>query len=200
VDRVQERAERVAFDLQVVPGLKIDPELSRRTEVPSEPKSGIGGDATLSVDDLIDSPRRHVDIDGDTVLRDPQRSNEVLEENFARMNRRDLGHVFYSSLLVRTLVVVDDLDTCGPHRGPREAHSPLIVDADAVLANPITFQRFKSIAGRNPHIVEDDGCIENRQLSERHADDSGIQRSNHLPTPQPLGVLIPERLDHRTNV
>jgi hypothetical protein len=38
-------------------------------------------------------------------------------------------------------VVIDDFNFGGPLPGPHKAHPELIVDADAVLAAPITKQR-----------------------------------------------------------
>jgi hypothetical protein len=200
LDRIEDRTERVPLDLEVVSSLQVDPELRRRTEVPTKSKGRVGRDATLSMDDLVDPPRRNVYVDGDTVLRDAERTDEVLEEHLAWMNRVELVHVISSSHLVTISVVIDDLDIRRPRRRPRETDPPLVVDADAVLTHPITLQRLETIAWRNSYIVEDDGCIENHQLPECDANDPRVKRSNRMPMPQALGIPASERLDHRTNI
>jgi hypothetical protein len=43
-------------------------------------------------------------------------------------------------------VVVDDFDVPRTLRRPDKAHTPLVVDADAVLAKAVTFERFQPIA------------------------------------------------------
>jgi len=48
----------------------------------------------------------------------------------------------------RTSVIIDDLDILRPDFRPAEAHSPLIVDADAVLSLTISYQRLQPIARR----------------------------------------------------
>jgi hypothetical protein len=47
---------------------------------------------------------------------------------------------------------------------PNEANPPLVVDADRMLAAPILAQRFQSVAGRDPKIVERPSVIDEAQL------------------------------------
>jgi hypothetical protein len=51
-------------------------------------------------------------------------------------------------------VVVDDLDLFRTFAGPHEAHPPLIVEADAVLALAVSLQGFELNAERRAQIVQ----------------------------------------------
>src|ERR1022692_1093974 len=55
-DAVEGGAEPVFLELEVVAGLEVHPESFRGAEVAGEPQRGVGGDAPLAVDDLIDPP------------------------------------------------------------------------------------------------------------------------------------------------
>ena len=52
------------------------------------------------------------------------------------------------------LVIVHDLDIFSARVRPTEAHAELIIYTDAMLSDAIAFQRFQSIAGRHPQIVQ----------------------------------------------
>jgi hypothetical protein len=45
------------------------------------------------------------------------------------------------AIVITSLVVVHDLDVFGADRRPGETDPELVVDADAVLAGPISFER-----------------------------------------------------------
>lgn len=71
------QAQSVAFDLQVIARLHVQPELRRGAEVPAESQRRVGRDPTLAVHDLIDTARRHGQIVGQPVLRERQRLKEL---------------------------------------------------------------------------------------------------------------------------
>jgi len=50
-------------------------------------------------------------------------------------------------------MIVHDLDVFSPCVRPTEAEAELIVNADAMLARTVPFQRFQPIPRRNPQIV-----------------------------------------------
>lgn len=54
--------------------------------------------------------------------------------------------------ILTPLVIVYDFHVMGVVLAPNKADTPLIVDADAVLPDPIAFQNFQSVAGRRPQI------------------------------------------------
>ncbi|KRC17442.1 hypothetical protein ASE31_29915 [Acidovorax sp. Root217] len=68
-------------------------------------------------------------------------------------------------------MVIDDLDVLWSFWGPHEADSPLIVDADAVLALAVANQSFKSVARRNPQVEQLSGGVEHAQLAQCRAFD-----------------------------
>lgn len=49
-------------------------------------------------------------------------------------------------------MIIDDFDFHGATLGPSKANAPLIVDANAVLALSIAFQRFESMRRRNEEV------------------------------------------------
>ncbi len=51
-------------------------------------------------------------------------------------------------------VVIDDFDFVGAVCFPAEADTPLVIDADGVLAFPVALERFEAIAGRDGEVVE----------------------------------------------
>ena len=61
-------------------------------------------------------------------------------------------------------MVVDKLHLVGIAVSPDKAQSPLVVDADAVLALPVAYQRLQSIAGRYPKIVQVPRVVEDHEL------------------------------------
>jgi len=93
-------------------------------------------------------------------------------------------------------VVVDEFDIFGTSFGPRETDSPLIVDPDAVLPDPITSQRLQPVARRHAERVEEASRMDLGQLPDRGLLDARIDRGNLLATPQPLRRLVSERPDH----
>jgi len=52
------------------------------------------------------------------------------------------------------LVIIDDFDSGRPFLFPPAANSVLIVDPDAVLAVPVSAQRFEAIAAEYPQIAQ----------------------------------------------
>jgi len=52
--------------------------------------------------------------------------------------------------------------------GPLKANAVLVVDTDAVLSQPVTFQRFETIGRRCAQIVEILGIVQHAQLAACH--------------------------------
>ena len=50
---------------------------------------------------------------------------------------------------------------------PAEADAPLVIDADAVLAVPVTLQRFESITRRGAQIVQPPRLVQQQQFPPR---------------------------------
>jgi hypothetical protein len=76
-----------------------------------------------------------------------------------------------------------------------EAQAPLRIDPDAVLALPITFERFQLIVRWNPQIIQAHGPVQHLQLALGHRPD--IDKLQRWPTfEQRLGACMFERTDH----
>ena len=155
----------VALGLEFEPNLEVEPEALGGAEVPREPKSCVSGDAALAEDDLVDTTGRNTNVLGQAVLAESVGLQELGQEDFARMDGCELCHG------VHLRVVVDDLDVEGIGGAPDEADAPLIVDADRVLAFPISFQRVKAIARRNFQIGQSSGQVHVFKFSDRPSGD-----------------------------
>jgi len=62
-------------------------------------------------------------------------------------------------------VIVDDLYVLRTSVRPPEAHSPLLVDPNAVGAGSVALELLKPVSRRYPQIVEGLGGVEDEQLS-----------------------------------
>ena len=153
----------VTLGLEFEPNLEVEPEPLGGAEVPREPKSGVGRDAALAEDYLVDTPAGNTNVLGQAVLAETVGLEELSQEDFARMDGCELCHCGHLR------VVVDDLDVEGIGGAPEEADAPLIVDADAVLASTIALERLEPIAGRNAEVGEGVGRIEDDEFSKRDA-------------------------------
>src|SRR5947207_11591975 len=85
LDALDARAEALFGRLQVVALLQVEPELRRRSEVAGEAQRRVGGDAAQAAHDLVDPPRRHLDVHREPVLRHAEAVEEVAFQYFARM-------------------------------------------------------------------------------------------------------------------
>ena len=63
----------VALGLEFEPNLEVEPEALGGAEVPREPKSGVGRDAALAEDYLVDTPAGNTNVLGQAVLAETVR-------------------------------------------------------------------------------------------------------------------------------
>jgi hypothetical protein len=61
-------------------------------------------------------------------------------------------------------MIVDDLDFVCVAITPHEADAESLVDSDAVLSSPVTFELFESVARKNCQVLESMGCMQLLQL------------------------------------
>ena len=180
----------VALGLEFESNLEVEPEALGGAEVPREPKSRVSGDAALTEDDLVDTPSGNTNVLGQAVLAETVRLEELGQEDFARMNGCELCHGGHLR------VVVDDLDVEGIGGAPDEADAPLIVDADAVLADTIAPERLEPIAGRNAQVGDGFGRIEDDELPKRDALKAGGQTTRAATLKERFRVGVAEGADH----
>jgi hypothetical protein len=70
-------------------------------------------------------------------------------------------------------VVIDDLDILGARARPPKAHAVLVVDANAVLARPITVQRLEPIPRWYTQVRETRSDFELAEFAARHPFNGG---------------------------
>lgn len=61
-------AQRPLGDIQIVPGLKTEPELRRRPEVASEAQCGVRRDGAAAEDDIVQTGTRDFECLGETII------------------------------------------------------------------------------------------------------------------------------------
>lgn len=61
-------------------------------------------------------------------------------------------------------VVIDDLNVLRTFRGPHEAHAPLVVDANTVLAFAVTEKRLQSVTWGNAQILQHMSGVKHAQF------------------------------------
>jgi hypothetical protein len=79
----------IGGDLQVVMALQIQPPPGPGAEVAREAQGRVRRDGTLAAHDVVDANGRHADGFGQRRLAKPQRLDEVVEQDFSGMNRRE---------------------------------------------------------------------------------------------------------------
>jgi len=92
-------------------------------------------------------------------------------------------------------VVVHDFDVLRTSRRPAKADTPLIVDANTVLAGSIALQCFKPVSRWNPQIIQAPGNLKLPELALSHRSEIH-ETANTIAPGQCFGVSALERLDH----
>src|SRR5690606_32927439 len=97
-------------------------------------------------------------------------------------------------------VVVDEFDIIRTSLSPDEAETPLRVHTDAVLTASITRQLLKTVARRNPEILDFLRRMDQLKLPKSCALHDSVDAFDVLLVPDTLGVLVAERSDHENSV
>lgn len=97
------------------------------------------------------------------------------------------------------LVIINNLDIVRSAFDPSKANSILVIDPDAVLPSPITFQSFKAIARRLSQIIQPLRVVQHLKLPTRYRE---YRREAATATvqKQSFRFLIFEGLDHAYTV
>lgn len=80
---------------------------------------------------------------------------------------------------------------------PLEDDSPLIVDADAVLAESNARQRFESVSRRYAEVFQSGRLIEVTKFAQRRALNTRVYPLDPFKSKQCLSLAIGKRCDHR---
>jgi hypothetical protein len=92
-------------------------------------------------------------------------------------------------------VVVNDLDVMRIPL-PAEAHTPLLVDANAVLPGSLALQLLQAIARWDAEIVELLRGVDSNELSQHHTPEAGWKRPHWMAPKQPLHAAVGKALYH----
>ena len=93
-------------------------------------------------------------------------------------------------------MIINDFDLLGSAIAPDKANSPLVVDADAVLTGPASFQRLEAITWRWRQICQLFRLMDQPQLALRHALNVRAQAPRETSMEQGLGIATGEGADH----
>ena len=89
-------------------------------------------------------------------------------------------------------MIVDDLHVEGIGSAPNEAHAPLVVDPNAVLARPATLEPLETVARRNAKILKRTRSVQNQEFSA--GDSLEGAKARYVPVVKEiLGCLRPKR-------
>jgi hypothetical protein len=93
-------------------------------------------------------------------------------------------------------MIVDDLDIPSIVIDPPEADTPLAIDTDAHLPDPIALQDFQLVSGRITEILHRNSSIQLTQFTQRSILNLVWQFPTELALPHPLRLRRLERADH----
>lgn len=93
-------------------------------------------------------------------------------------------------------MIVNNLDLEGIAVPPSKTDSPLVIDANTVLAGAIAFELLQAVAGRYAEIFELLGRVHYAELPEHESMELGGEAPDALAPEQPLRVAIGEARDH----
>ena len=96
-------------------------------------------------------------------------------------------------------MIVDDFDVKRVPLRPSEADPPSFVDTNAVLALPVPFQRFESVAGRGGQILQNPSPVKIQQLSPRRPL-KRLEPNHGQVIEEALGSFVFEGLDHGASI
>jgi hypothetical protein len=108
------------------------------------------------------------------------------------MNRSHLvGHAFPSL----TSVIIYNLYPVWAILSPHKAHTPLVIDPDAVLALPVSRQGFQAIAGQSSQVNQAGRTVQDLQASLCLCLHS-FEAAHPLTMVEGFCILITKALDH----
>ena len=161
--------------IKIVIHLQSQPELRRHLKIPCQSQCCVSGNGTFSMDNLVDTTRRNMDIFGQSVLADFFRLQKLFHEDFSRVEREHFlfthGHL---------LMVIDDFNVISVFFLPYETNTPLIIYSDAVLTFPLPLQAFKVIRGWVSKVTHIFSPVQHAEFSKSYALDGLRQFARKL--------------------
>jgi hypothetical protein len=95
-------------------------------------------------------------------------------------------------------MIIDDLDIVSVAPDPAEAEAKLVVDADAVLTEPIAGQLFEPIRGRHFQVGEGRGGVEHDELAKCDAQEIRWESANFVALEQAFRIVVAKTANHVT--
>ncbi len=161
--------------------------------MPRQPQSGIHGNASFAVDDLIYSPWRDLQGPGQSVPGNSHRFHELFQKDFSGMDRRYSFSVHWN----HPLVIINDFNFMGiVVFRPNKANTKLIVNPNTILPLSVVFESFESVGRRDLQIIQLCRSIEHPRLAESHRLDVMRQLSRKRTIEDLLRFLALEALYH----
>ena len=161
--------------IKIVIHLQSQPELRRHLKIPCQSQCCVSGNGTFSMDNLVDTTRRNMNIFGQSVLADFFRLQKLFHEDFSRVEREHFlfthGHL---------LMVIDDFNVISVFFLPYETNTPLIIYSDAVLTFPLPLQAFKVIRGWVSKVTHIFSPVQHAEFSKSYALDGLRQFARKL--------------------
>ena len=146
----------VPCDLQIIMGLKVQPELGCGSEAACQAKGNIGGYRALFANNLIHSRGRHTQKHSELMRIQFQRDDELFPQNLAWVNWFQLlGHESPS-----VSVIIHDFNFVGVACPPFKTDPPLVIDSNAVLSFPVAVQFLQPVSGWSLQVVQRLGSMQ----------------------------------------
>src|SRR3972149_8996571 len=110
---------------------------------------------------FVNTARRDINVFCQFILADFKWFEKFLHKNFSRMNRLYL----FLSHINDLLMIINYFHIISIIFRPAEANTPLVVDADAMLAYAVAEEFFQPVSRWNAQILCFFCCIKQKQLS-----------------------------------
>lgn len=179
---------------QVVACLEIDPELGGSAESTRQTQSGVGGNAALALHNGVDAIRRDAQGTRQRILADPQRFEELFQQNLTGMDGRNFtGHL-------TPLVIVNNFNLVGVSVFPDEAQAVTVVNANAVLSFTVAMQFLQAVSGGNAQIVQIGSGIQDEQFPQGNSLQIRREVRMALSFEQVFCVTVVKGLDHALSI
>lgn len=93
-------------------------------------------------------------------------------------------------------MIVDDLNVIGIAVLPAKTDSPLVIDANTVLAGTISLELLQTVPRWDAQVVKLLGGVHQAEFAQHRAVELGGETPDRLALKQALGVPVGEALDH----
>lgn len=184
----------IGHSVKFIGGLAVKPKRLAVAKIRCKADGGIGGNATLSSNDVLDTALRHPRVEGESRLADAQGLEEFFIEDFARMDGR------HTVIHGKLLVVVNDFHGIGVAVTPDKANSPLVIDTDAVLPYAVALEGFKPVPRRDSQILERDRVVKDFELSHGHSLQLGRKTLVPEAIEKPFGHAVFKAANHTKTI